>query len=113
MPVGFGVTGLRLLARMPGGRCDQITALLATLLIISLALLPPDYRGAVVMPGALLILVGAVAGAPIFALLGASSLLLCYADAAPLAAISAEAYRIASNPILPTIPLFRVDDGSP
>ncbi len=47
-----------------------------------------------------------MAGVPIFAVLGACAILLFYVDGAPLASISVEAYRIASNPILPTIPLF-------
>ena len=53
-----------------------------------------------------MIIVATAAGAPIFVVLGAVAAVLFYADATPLASISVEAYRIASNPILPTIPLF-------
>jgi tripartite ATP-independent transporter DctM subunit len=57
-------------------------------------------------PGFGVTLVAAAAGAPIFAVLGAAALLLFWGDATPLASIPVEAYRIAANPILPTVPLF-------
>ena len=39
-------------------------------------------------------------------ILGGAAILFFFVDAVPLASVPAEAYRIASNPILPTIPLF-------
>ena len=56
--------------------------------------------------GLLTILISTFAGAPIFIVLGSLAALLFAVDDVPLASISVEAYRIASNPILPTIPLF-------
>ena len=56
--------------------------------------------------GLIVILVSTLAGAPIFIVLGSFAALLFAVDDVPLASISVEAYRIASNPILPTIPLF-------
>ena len=56
--------------------------------------------------GLLFILIATLAGAPIYIVLGSLAALLFATDDIPLASISVEAYRIASNPILPTIPLF-------
>jgi len=56
--------------------------------------------------GLITILVSTLAGAPIYIVLGSLAALLFAVDDVPLASISVEAYRIASNPILPTIPLF-------
>ncbi len=106
MPAGFALIGLRFLARMPGGTRGQAVAAVSALALFCLAFLPPDYRPFLIAPGLALILVAAAAGAPIFALLGGAAALLFWTDATPLASISVEAYRIASNPILPTIPLF-------
>lgn len=66
-----------------------------------------DLESSYVLPlGLGIILVSTLAGAPIFVVLGSLAALLFSADGVPLASISVEAYRIASNPILPTIPLF-------
>ncbi len=68
--------------------------------------MPVELRLWLLGPGFGITLVAAAAGAPIFAVLGAAALLLFWGDATPLASIPVEAYRIAANPILPTIPLF-------
>ena len=125
MPLGFAVIGLRFLWRTPGGYWGRAIALAVTFLAViflaaGLAFWPAESRSLLLLPGAFVILVAAVAGAPIFVVLGAAAILLFFVDATaleltatefyrivePLAPIPLEAYRIASNPILPTIPLF-------
>ena len=56
--------------------------------------------------GLVFVLIAMLAGAPIYIVLASLAALLFATDGIPLASISVEAYRIASNPILPTIPLF-------
>ncbi len=106
MPLGFAVIGLRLFWRTPGGYWGRLVALMVVLLALAMAYWPVPGRGLLALPGMVMILVAAVAGAPIFVVLGGLALLFFFIDAVPLAAIPVEAYRIASNPILPTIPLF-------
>jgi tripartite ATP-independent transporter DctM subunit len=53
-----------------------------------------------------LIVAAAAAGAPIFAVLGGAGLFLFYLADTPIASVPVEAYRIASNAILPSLPLF-------
>ena len=45
-------------------------------------------------------------GAPIFVLIGGAALLLFTASEVPTAAVAVEAYRMATSPIIPAIPLF-------
>ena len=66
-----------------------------------------DVGSSYMLPlGLAVILLATLAGAPIYIILGSLAALLFAVDDVPLASISVEAYRIASNPILPTIPLF-------
>lgn len=66
-----------------------------------------DLTSSYILPlGLVVIFAATLAGAPIYIVLGSVAALLFAADGIPLASISVEAYRIASNPILPTIPLF-------
>jgi C4-dicarboxylate transporter, DctM subunit len=106
MPLGFVVIGLRFFWRTPGGYWGRLLALAVVLLVLMTAYWPEQSRGLLALPGMVMIVIAAVAGTPIFVVLGGLALLLFFIDVVPLAAIPAEAYRIASNPILPTIPLF-------
>jgi tripartite ATP-independent transporter DctM subunit len=105
MPIGFALIGARLLTHMPVG-WGRFVAFAAILLAFALGYWPGDARSPLLFPGFGIVLVAALAGAPIFVILGAIASLLFFVDAVPLASIPAEAYRIGSNPILPTIPLF-------
>lgn len=107
MPFGFAVIGARIAwstAKTYRGRAIAVTA--ALLLSVALAVWPETNRSALFIPGVCTLLLAAIAGAPIFVVLGGIAALLFYVDIIPLASIAVEAYRIASNPILPTIPLF-------
>ncbi len=106
MPVGFALMGWRFFRRLPGGVSGRVAAVVAVLLVAALEAVPVELRPWLLGPGFGVTLVAAAAGAPIFAVLGAAALLLFWGDATPLASIPVEAYRIAANPILPTVPLF-------
>jgi tripartite ATP-independent transporter DctM subunit len=106
MPLGFLLIGLRFLWRTAGGWWGRLMAFALTLLVPVIGWWPEDGRALLLLPGVLLVLVAAVAGTPIFVVLGGLAILFFFIDVVPLASIPVEAYRIASNPILPTIPLF-------
>lgn len=106
MPAGFALMGWRFFRRLPGGVSGRVAAVVAVLLVAALEAVPVELRPWLLGPGFGVTLVAAAAGAPIFAVLGAAALLLFWGDATPLASIPVEAYRIAANPILPTVPLF-------
>ena len=83
-------------------------------LVLALALIPPGSREWLFWPGAAVLLVAAVAGSPIFSVLGGLALLLFYVAAAPdalmspIVAIPSAAYEIVTDPFLAAIPLFTV-----
>ena len=85
----------------------DVKKLVVLAVCISLMIYFVDIESSYFLPlGLVVILVSTLAGAPIFVVLGSLAALLFAVDDVPLASISVEAYRIASNPILPTIPLF-------
>jgi tripartite ATP-independent transporter DctM subunit len=71
----------------------------------ALGLLPPEMA-ARVWPLAFLILAAALLGAPVFVAMGGLALILFFRDGTPVAAVSAEVYRLVASPTLPAIPLL-------
>ncbi len=58
------------------------------------------------IPGSILLVVLALLGMPLYAVLGGAALLLFFTMDIPIASVSAETYRIVTQPVLPSIPLF-------
>ncbi|MFQ5566379.1 MAG: TRAP transporter large permease subunit, partial [Paracoccaceae bacterium] len=58
------------------------------------------------LPVLALLVLAFMLGAPIFVLIGGAALLLFAATDVPTAIVAAEAYRMATSPIIPAIPLF-------
>lgn len=82
---------------------------LASIGIIAGALLvwrPALLEGTPLWPALLLVLVSAVAGAPLFAILGGTAALLFMRDGVTPATILIETYSLSVSPTLPAIPLF-------
>ncbi|MFQ5824864.1 MAG: TRAP transporter large permease subunit [bacterium] len=80
--------------------------LLAMLLGPALTLLPEGLRPHLTNPGLFVMLLLAILGMPLYAVLGGAGLVLFYTAEIPIAAIPAETYRIVTQPVLPSIPLF-------
>lgn len=85
------------------GRAAALAALAAPLL---LALVPEAAAPGLVLPLAAVILLAALLGAPVFVAMGGLACLLFWKDAVPIAAVSAEVYRLVASPTLPAIPLL-------
>ena len=105
MPVSFVLLASRY-AQQLTETVSQGWLLVLALAVIALAWQIDFSSGYVLPAGLLVILVATLAGTPVYIVLGSLAALLFATDGVPLASISVEAYRIASNPILPTIPLF-------
>ena len=84
------------------GRALAAAAVAAVFALGALALRPAPLVWAL---GALL-LVAVLLGAPVFVAMGGFGLLLFFRDATPVAAVSAEIYRLVASPTLPAIPLL-------
>lgn len=106
LPLGFALIAVRLAwhaARTSAGRlAAALLAGLAIALLRSGALDP----SAALVPGLALLAAAALLGAPIFAVLGGSALLLLLARGVPAAALAVDHYSLVINPSLPAIPMF-------
>jgi tripartite ATP-independent transporter DctM subunit len=85
-----------------GGRALALAAVGAVFALGGLSLRPAPLVWAL---GALLV-VAVLLGAPVFVAMGGFGLLLFFHDATPVAAVSAEIYRLVASPTLPAIPLL-------
>ena len=68
-------------------------------------LLSPD-AARTIWPLTLVVLAAALLGAPVFVAMGGIALVLFFAESTPVAAVSAEVYRLIASPTLPAIPLL-------
>jgi len=106
MPLGFAAIAVRILlhaAEGVGGRLVAFVGLLSPLLFMVLP--APETAGHVLFWGAILLFATAL-GMPIFAAIGGVALLLFWFEGTPASAVPGEAYRMATSPMLPAIPLF-------
>ncbi len=107
MPTCLGLMALRFAWGASDGWRGKAAAFAAIPVAISLGLIP-DTVAAFFWPLAAGILASATIGTPIFVVLGALALALFFADGTPVAAVSAEVYRLIQSPTLPAIPLLTV-----
>ncbi len=108
MPVTLALMALRF-AWSAGQGADRWRGRLASLAAIAAAFalgLFPAHAGAVLWPLALVVVAAALVGAPVFVAMGGLALLLFFSDGTPVAAVSAEVYRLIASPTLPAIPLL-------
>lgn len=106
VPLAFAAIGLRLAWRSAPtwrGRGPALAALGAGLL---LGARPEWVEGAPSWAGLAVVVAGALAGMPLFAVLGGAAVWLFLADGIPIASVTAETYRLSVSPTLPAIPLF-------
>ena len=105
LPASFAVIAVRLVAQSRDWS-EGVSAMLggAAAVIIGFVLAP--YAELILWPGIIVLIAAALAGAPIFVVLGGAALLLFFADGSPVAAVPVETYRIVMSPALPAIPLF-------
>jgi C4-dicarboxylate transporter, DctM subunit len=110
MPVGFVLLGLRLGRRSAAwlGRCPWAQATLGLALPLAGWCLAAalDGHSLPLAPVLLLAVAMLLAGAPVFAVLGALALGLFATEALPLASVALSHYQITVNPSLPALPLF-------
>jgi tripartite ATP-independent transporter DctM subunit len=113
LPVGFGLIALSILYHSARSwRLKWIAPVIAAVLI-GIVTLSPIEPEQMVIPAFVLLTVALVLGAPIFAILGGSALILFWGNgdtfSTPLERITSIAldhHSLVTNPSLPTIPLF-------
>jgi tripartite ATP-independent transporter DctM subunit len=106
LPVTFAAIALRLAWRADPAWKGRAWAGAGILVGVWLGQFPQLLEGMPSWPGIAVILLAAVVGAPIFAVLGGAAVLLFLAEGVPAAAVPVETYTLVINPTLPAIPLF-------
>ncbi len=114
MPAGFLLLGARLGARVAAGLGLGMERAAVARLALGLALpfagwwlaAALDGQSLPLAPVLLIAVAMLLAGAPVFAVLGALALGLFATDALPLASVALSHYQITVNPSLPALPLF-------
>lgn len=107
MPLGFALMGIATFWR-PGERWTTRGAVVGTALVTGplVALVPTGSGAPIAVAGVGVLILLAATGMPLYAVLGGGALLLFHTAWEPVAAVPAEAYRIVTHPVLPSIPLF-------
>ncbi|MFQ5707481.1 MAG: TRAP transporter large permease subunit [bacterium] len=107
MPVAFAFMAAgTLLKSASSWRQRGLILILGLLLGPALSLVPDSARNLLTIPGLLLMAFLALLGMPLYAVLGGAGLLLFYSADIPIAALPAETYRLVTQPVLPSLPLF-------
>ena len=106
IPLFAAVTGLHFLHRAKVDKTSKILIALLAVAILCVGLVPEQSRSFLLVPGIILLVLSGIAGSPIFVLLGGAAMLFFFIENVPITVVPAEAYRLVSSPVLPTIPLF-------
>ena len=107
LPIGFAWITLHVIRTSSdrvAGRAVCAAMVAGAIVVFAAGWIPATP--AIVSVAMVLIVAAAVAGAPLFAVLGGAALLLHWKDAIPIAAMSVSHYSMVVNPSLPAIPLF-------
>ncbi len=105
LPVSFGVIALRFILHAGPLKAKAIVSLGVPLVFVIGYWLEP-FAAYLVWPVILVLIFAALAGSPIFVVLGGSAVVLFFSEQVSVAAIAVEAYRIVVSPSIPAIPLF-------
>ncbi|MEK6611876.1 MAG: TRAP transporter large permease subunit [Gemmatimonadota bacterium] len=105
MPVSLGIMALQFVWNASDKWWGRGVALAAVGGAFALGLVPPEVATHL-WPLALLVLAAALLGAPVFVAMGGIAIVLFFSESTPVAAVSAEVYRLIASPTLPAIPLL-------
>jgi tripartite ATP-independent transporter DctM subunit len=106
LPIGFALIALRIISGASKDWRWRVAAGAAVALLILLAANPPIVAQRLVVPAFVLLLIATILGAPIFTVLGGAGLILFWAGDSPLSSLTIDHYGLATNPTIPTVPLF-------
>ncbi|MFH1824615.1 MAG: TRAP transporter large permease subunit [Candidatus Firestonebacteria bacterium] len=106
MPICFLVMAFRFAISLPKGTLNKVISSTGILTASLLGFYLFPYMSYLIIPLIIMLLVSSLLGIPIFVVLGGLGLLLFFNNGVPTASIPVEIFRIVTNPVLPTIPLF-------
>ncbi len=105
MPVSLAIMALVFAWKASDRWTGRLVAFLAIPAVFALGLVPEGVTPSL-WPIAIVILAAALLGAPVFIAMGGIALLMFFRDGTPVAAVSAEVYRLVASETLPAIPLL-------
>ncbi len=105
MPVALGLIALTFAYQASDRWWGRAVAALAIPVAFSLGLLP-DAVATHVWPLALVVLLAALVGAPVFVAMGGIAAVLFFAEGTPVSAVTRKVYDLIASPTLPAIPLL-------
>jgi C4-dicarboxylate transporter, DctM subunit len=106
LPIGFALIAFYILAAVSASwkwRAGAAVVIAGLFLILAN---PPATPQQLAVPLFVVLLFATVLGAPIFTVLGGAGLILFWADGSPLSSLTIDHYGLATNPTIPTVPLF-------
>ena len=106
MPAGFAAIAIRLIWHSADGWRGRLVVLALAAGLVALGVYPPASPEHLVVPALIALLVAVILGAPIFVMLGGAALIRVWGEDMPVTPVSLTHYSMATNPMLPTIPLF-------
>jgi len=104
MPIALGLMALVYIYRSSRGWPGRVGVAAIVGAVFALGLISPAHSIAWLLSG--LLLAATLVGSPVFAAMSGMGLILFWRDATPVAAVSAEIYRLIASPTLPAIPLL-------
>jgi tripartite ATP-independent transporter DctM subunit len=105
MPVAMGIMALQFVWNASERWWGRLVALACVGGAFALGLTPAGVAP-MLWPLTLVVLAAALFGAPVFVAMGGIAVVLFFAEGTPVAAVSAEVYRLIASPTLPAIPLL-------
>ncbi len=106
LPAGFGIIAVRMLWHTSPKLAGRVAATLLAAAILAFIKWTPIDPANLVVICIIGVVLAALAGAPVFTVLGGAALILFWGQGEPVASIPLDHYRLVTNPSLPTIPLF-------
>jgi C4-dicarboxylate transporter DctM subunit len=106
LPAGFALITVRLLRHAAPDLRGRGFALLLAASLVAFACFAAVSRESIATAGLAVAFAALLAGAPLFAVIGAAALLLLWSTGVPIASVAVDQYSLANNPTLPAIPLF-------
>jgi len=106
LPIGFALIAWRIIAGVSPLWKWKAAGFVLVALIVAVLASPLVSAARMVGPAFGILFVATLLGAPIFAVLGGSALILFWGDGSPLSSVTIDHYALATNPTIPTVPLF-------
>jgi tripartite ATP-independent transporter DctM subunit len=106
MPAAFALIVCRLVGVAAVNWRGRLVVVSGVVVPILFYLIPALHMQALLLPGIGVLIVGAALGMPIVMVIGGAAAFLFFLEGTPITAVPGEAYRMATSPMLPAIPLF-------